>query len=91
MISVVIPTHNRVDLLKRAIESVLNQSFNDFEIIVVSDGSTDGTDELMETFDDERVRYYKQFPAQGANVTILPDVEISDDIIVAAGSIVTKI
>jgi glycosyltransferase involved in cell wall biosynthesis len=46
-ISVVIPTRNRCDSLKRAIKSVLNQTFRDFEIIVVNDGSTDNTSEYL--------------------------------------------
>jgi len=42
-VSVIIPTYNRAVLLKEAIECVLGQSFTDFELIVVSDGSTDHT------------------------------------------------
>ena len=42
-ISVIIPTFNRIDLLKRAIDSVLNQSINPYDNIVVDDGSTDET------------------------------------------------
>ena len=43
LFSVIVPTHNRLHLLKRTIESLLKQTFKDFEIIVVDDGSTDGT------------------------------------------------
>jgi len=47
-ISVIIPTFNRLDLLKRAIDSVLNQSIKPYDIIVVDDGSTDGTSEMIQ-------------------------------------------
>ena len=69
MISVVIPTHNRADLLPRAIKSVLNQTIKDVEIIVVSDGSTDGTDALMHEFEsqDKRIRYISYFPGRNGN------------------------
>ena len=68
MVSVVIPTHNRVDLLPRAIESALNQTYKDIEIIVVSDGSTDGTNELMQKYDyNNLVRYINYTPAKGGN------------------------
>lgn len=68
MVSVIIPTHNRVDLLPRAIESVLNQSYKNIEVIVVSDGSNDGTDALMGHYvEDDRVRYINYTPARGGN------------------------
>ena len=47
-ISVIIPTFNRLDLLKRAIDSVLNQSIKPYDIIVVDDGSTDDTSEMIQ-------------------------------------------
>ena len=46
-ISVVIPTFNRISLVERAIDSVLKQSLNPYEIIVVDDGSDDGTSEMI--------------------------------------------
>ena len=69
MISVVIPTHNRVDLLPRAIRSVQNQTYKDIEIIVVSDGSTDGTDNLMEELSkkDPRIKYISYHPGHNGN------------------------
>lgn len=50
MISVCMPTFNRAEYLAEAIDSVLNQSYKDFELIVVNDGSTDSTDSLMEHY-----------------------------------------
>lgn len=48
LISVIVPTFNRWPVLRRAVDSVLAQSFRDFELIVVDDGSTDGTSELLQ-------------------------------------------
>lgn len=59
-ISVVIPTYNRSEVIGDAIDSVLAQSFSDFEIIVVDDGSTDDTKSRLSVYDDERIRYIYQ-------------------------------
>jgi glycosyltransferase involved in cell wall biosynthesis len=66
-VSVVIPTYNRATKVPLGIESVLAQTFCDLEVIVVDDGSSDGTGKILaETFGD-RIRYYFQ-PNQGASV-----------------------
>ena len=49
-VSVIIPTYNRPSMLKEAVDSVLTQDFEDFELIVVDDGSTDGTAEEIERY-----------------------------------------
>ena len=69
-ISVIIPTHNRVDLLGRAIRSVQNQTYKNIEIIIVSDGSTDGTDEFVNKlkYTDNRIQFYEYKPSKGSNV-----------------------
>lgn len=58
-VSVIMPTHNRSELLISAIDSVLNQSYKNFEIIVISDGSTDNTDKLIEKYmlKEHRIKY----------------------------------
>ena len=53
LVSVVIPVHNRAGLVTRAVYSVLGQSFRDFELIVVDDGSDDDTAEVLGNFDDK--------------------------------------
>lgn len=59
LISVVIPTYNREATIARALESALKQTWANIEIIVVDDGSTDGTQKIVEAINDPRVRYLK--------------------------------
>lgn len=58
--SVIIPTYNRAHIVSRAIDSVLCQSRRDFELIVVDDGSTDNTHDLITAINDARLRYIYQ-------------------------------
>lgn len=58
--TVVIPAYNREKEIVRAINSVLEQTFQDFEIVVVDDGSKDGTRVVVESFLDNRIRYIYQ-------------------------------
>src|SRR5262245_49867936 len=67
MVTVVIPTRNRACVLRRAVDSVLRQTVTDFELIVVDDASTDGTEALVGSIRDSRVRYIKCRNGVGAS------------------------
>ena len=58
-ISVIIPTFNRGNLIRNSIKSVLNQTYKNLEVIVVDDGSTDNTKDVVDKLEDERIKYIK--------------------------------
>ncbi len=60
LVTVAISTFNRANFLAESISSVLCQTLQDFEIVVVDDGSTDNTRQIVESFDDRRIRYFFQ-------------------------------
>ncbi|MCG2610861.1 glycosyltransferase [Flavobacterium sp. SM15] len=59
--SIVTITHNRAHLIGKTIQSVLNQSYSDFEHIIIDDGSTDETEIVVKNFNDKRIKYF-QYP-----------------------------
>ena len=67
-VSVVIPTYNRAATLPRAIDSALDQTIDDLEVVVVDDGSTDETTSVLAEYDDSRVRPVVHATNRGANV-----------------------
>ena len=60
LFSIIIPTYNRAGLLKKAIQSILDQTFQNWELIIIDDGSEDNTQELGNSFEDIRIRYFYQ-------------------------------
>jgi glycosyltransferase involved in cell wall biosynthesis len=64
-VSVVLPTYNRPDLLPRAIDSVLNQTYRSFELIIVDDSSETNTQQVVGEYDDCRIRYVEHKENQG--------------------------
>ena len=55
-VSVIIPAYNAAPYVRAAVESILGQSFRDFECIVIDDGATDGTGEILDAIPDSRLR-----------------------------------
>jgi glycosyltransferase involved in cell wall biosynthesis len=78
VVSVVIPAYNRAETLSRAIDSVLAQTFEDFEIIVVDDGSTDETPAVVESYDDDRIDYRRLDRNRGANIARNRGIKIAE-------------
>lgn len=65
-VSIILPTYNRGYILKTAIDSVLQQTYPHFELIIVDDGSTDNTADLIKSISDERICYHYTKINQGA-------------------------
>lgn len=59
-VSVILPVYNGVDYIYNSIQSILNQSYTKFELIVINDGSTQDIDKIISSFKDKRIRYYKR-------------------------------
>lgn len=59
-VSVIMPAYNAAPFISRAIESVLAQTYGDWELLVIDDGSTDGTEQVARSFPDARLRYVDQ-------------------------------
>ena len=58
-VSVVIPTYNHAKFLGKALESVIYQTYRNWEVIVIDNKSTDGTRQVIENYKDPRIQYFK--------------------------------
>ncbi|OIQ25372.1 glycosyltransferase [uncultured Vibrio sp.] len=78
LVSIVMPTYNRVHIIERAINSVIAQSYSHWELIIVDDGSNDGTKELIESLDNNQIRYVESEGNQGVSVARNTGLELSN-------------
>jgi len=58
LVTIILTTYNRAEWLKGSIESVLNQSYTNWELIIWNDGSVDDTELVVKSFTDNRIKYY---------------------------------
>jgi glycosyltransferase involved in cell wall biosynthesis len=58
MVSVLLPVFNAEKFLRESIDSILGQTFRDFELLILNDGSTDGSDKIIKSYQDNRIRYF---------------------------------
>ena len=59
-ISILMPTYNDAAYISKSINTILNQSFTNWELIIVNDGSTDGTENIIKSIGDNRIKYFFQ-------------------------------
>lgn len=68
LVSIIMPTYNCAKFIKETIESVLNQTYENWELVIVDDCSNDNTEEIVESFNDKRIKYHKLEKNSGAAV-----------------------
>ena len=67
LVSIIMPVYNRVDIVESAIDSVLEQTYSNIELIIVDDGSDDGSKELLESINDQRIRLLHNDSCKGVS------------------------
>ena len=65
LISVLLPNYNNASYLKEAIDSILNQTFQDFELLIVDDGSSDNSIEIIRSYSDSRIKLIEKSSNSG--------------------------
>ena len=76
LVTVVIPTYNRVALVQQAISSVINQTYTNWELIIVDDGSDDGTSEAIMAMNDTRIKVLKR--EHFGNIALLRNIGVEE-------------
>ncbi|HEV8408785.1 MAG TPA: glycosyltransferase family 2 protein [Sphingomicrobium sp.] len=82
-VSVILPVHNRADVLPRAIRSVLDQELQDLELVIIDDGSADNSAGIAQSFGDERIRLIRLGQNRGGNVARNEGIRTSSAPIIA--------
>jgi len=60
LFSIVVPTYNREKFIVKTIQSLLNQTYNNFELLIIDDGSTDNTEKVVREIEDQRIQYHQK-------------------------------
>ena len=77
VVSVILPAHNCDKYIAKAIESVLHQTFTDFELIIINDGSTDRTEQVIRSYSDPRILYQFNSSKKGLVFTLNKGIDLA--------------
>ena len=69
LVSIIMPSYNTASFISKTIESVLNQTYKNWELLIVDDCSTDDTDEIVSKYNDKRIVYLKNEKNSGAAIS----------------------
>lgn len=78
LVSVIMPVYNCEVYVRKSVTAVLNQRFRNFEFIIIDDGSTDRTREILRTFSDERIRYFENKENCGVVRTLNRGIDLAN-------------
>ncbi len=82
-LTVLMPVYNAEKFLSEAIESILNQTFTDFEFLIIDDGSTDSTTNIIESYTDSRIRLFKNQKNLGISAALNKGIEMASTELIA--------
>lgn len=77
LVSVILPAYNASNYIREAIESILNQTYNNFELIIINDGSTDNTPRIINTYDDSRIKLINNEGNKGLIYSLNRGIDVS--------------
>lgn len=77
LVSVILPAYNASNYIREAIESILNQTYNNFELIIINDGSTDNTVQIIGTYKDSRIKLINNGENKGLIYSLNRGVELA--------------
>lgn len=83
LVTVLMPVYNAAPYLNQAIDSILSQSFTDFEFLIINDGSTDQSDEIIRSYSDHRIRYEKNSQNIKLIATLNKGLELANGVFIA--------
>lgn len=83
LISVLMPMYNAEDFLHEAVQSILNQTFQDFEFLIIDDGSTDSSVDIIRSFSDPRIRLYLNEKNLGISATLNRGIDLAESDLIA--------
>ncbi len=82
-VTVLMPAYNAAPFVRQSIQSILDQSFRDFELLVIDDGSSDGTPDIVSSFRDSRIRFVRHAENKGLVATLNEGLSFSSSPLIA--------